>query len=655
MKDRTWTLAPIEQRDGVVRACIVIEPSVASPLAPFITVDETIDAVGYLGCLADGRLQPVRWLVIWLAKAPSRPLGGTALDLPASNPEVLRRWNAAWRPWDDGGPVGPALCIPGQESCGPVLLLDRNGGDPTPLTYGRERLKLELCDDDALLAANEHPTFSATTHRFLVSRPAQGSARFVWLSGSEQPDGVPTVVDAAEAAGDCILFNAGPGLLGAGPIRMTQLDPIGFIDHCSLLHGEPLRSALRFTPSPRAERTALEAAASPMLRSWLDLAERRTPATDAGRLFGAGDPLWLRELEVCYLRVRAVADMVASVRDSVERSGHPLFNVAPEAFAVETAPQRDGLPFLWQARVRLARPGVARTFTVDSDPPLRLFARPAAASLDSLVPMHEASAFLAEGLILDVSDAGSNRIALKIQIAPRQVVSVSETDLLRFTLRVGEHFVPILAKPLRAIVGRQVFEARSLPFSPPGSRPIRAGANMSMTVETVPLEGTPHDLYALFVIACRTLLAGGHPTAHGTEAAAEEAETLARLRDALGVDTGAPESGKGALFESPAELHPLLHPAPLRASADDRPTWPAGIPPALWSDLLRALASMRPGWPGCPCRNFADFDPELAARVFDASEQRLEALARRLRILILGERSIDAEIRRAALDLLAAG
>ncbi len=641
-----WTLAPIDSGEALVRLHIALVPGAEDQARPFVTVAETSDAVGLLGALADARQVPVRWVVIWLVKAPSPFLGGDALDGPASNIEIERRWAAAWRPWDAANDASLLIGSGRPDARHPVLLLGRDGSPPKPLTAGGDPTPIELCTDDGLLEANELPAFSRSTERFLVARPAHGTPRFYALAdGDASHESAQSLQDLLRDHRDHVVFNAGGGLLGAGPMRVTPLQPVPYFDLAAILHGEQPRLAVR---GPAG--LALPGADG-LMRAWETAAAHRTRPVDAGRLFGSLDAASLRNLEATYLRVRAVADMIAAVRDAIEGAGQPLFNVSPESFAAEIGSLTEGLPFLWQTRLRLVRPGVARTFTVDADPPLRLFSRPPSAGLDSLVPTEPSTTFLADTLLLDVADAGAGAVTLKVQLVPRQPVSVAETDLLRLNLRVGDQQTPVLARPIRAMVGRQPFEARTMPFAPPANRPMSAGSQVSVLAETIPLEGSPHDLYALFVLACRMLLAGGHPTELGAKTEAEEAATIVALGHALGADDARSAPAQGPLFDEATAFPAVLRPAPLVASDGTPEEWPEGITTALWSDVLRAIASLRHGWPGCPCRNLAHFEADDPARIFDRPLDAFDSLARRLRTALLGQRAIDAEIRAVALEL----
>jgi hypothetical protein len=646
--DSGFTLAPIETGDGLVRLHVAIDRSSGDAARPFVTVAETLDALGLLGALADGRTAPVRWVVIWIAKSPSVFLGGDSLDGPSSNVDFERRWNASWRAWDGSNDASYAILHANPTTPAPILLLSTDGQAPRPLTAGRDPTPLALCTDDGLLEANELPAFSRSTVRFLVSRPAHGAPKFYWLSGGDAPlTGTTAVMDLMRDHPGRVLFNAGVGLLGGGPIRVTPYHPVQYVDLAAMLHGEAPR------PGPRGTESVALPGGSELLNAWAGAAKLRTRPSDAGRLFGSLDGAEPRNLEATCLRLRAVRDMIAAVREATERGRQPLFNLAAESFVADIDCLAEGLPFLWQTRVRLARPGVARTFTLDADPPLRLFSRPPSTGLDSLVPTEPAVAFLAEALLLDVADAGAGSIALKVQLVPRQPISIAQTDLLRFHLRVGDKQIPILARPLRAMTGRQPFEARSMPFVPPADRPMRAGAQVSMLVETIPLEGSPHDLYALFILACRMLLAGGHPTVLATVSEVEEASTIAALRDAIGADGTREAPEHGPLYGRAADFPKVLRPAPLSQGDGTPESWPKGLTTELWSDVLRAIATLRHGWPGCPCRDLAHFDPEDPARVFDAPLAAFETLVRQARTCLLGQRAIDAEIRAVALELAA--
>lgn len=651
-----WSLAPVESGDTLLRLCVALVPDKASRAGhSFVGVNETLDAVGVLGCFADRHLVPSRWVVIWLGRTANDGLDPDSETLRPSNPEILRRWEAAWRPWDPRrSPLG-AIGWNAEATSSDVLLLSPDGSPPLPLTVGRERLPVRLCTDDALLEANGLPTYSGGTSRFLIAKPTNGDPRFVWLSGGDKaPEGSVDIAELAEAHPGHVLFNAGGGLLGAFPFRVTPFHPVSYPDLTAALHGEALRSDLRLGATTDGPRADLEGRTSPLLAQRSRGLAARVRSDDAGRFFGSQDSLALRHLEANYLRVQAIADILCAVRDAVDHTGLPLFNLAPESFLAEIESPREGVPFLWQARVRLARPGSAREATLSTDPPVRQFIRPNGTSLDALAPTRAIPDYRAEGLISDVSDSGPNRVVLKGQLTPRMPVEVATTDLLQFYLKLGDRPVLVHARPLQEIAGRQTFQFRSLPFQPPAGSSVRAGATVSVFVTTIPLEGTPHDLYAIFVLACRLLIAGGSPLSTAAPHATEEAQTIAKLESLLMASSSVEGSAIASpLFTRAADLDPRLYPAPLRAAEGSPSSWPVGIPIPLWSDLLRALGQLRPGWPGCGCKDFSHFESDAPGRVFDAPLATFTALAARLRTSLLGERSIDSEIRAAALALIA--
>lgn len=651
---RQWSLAPIEGGDSLLRLCVVLVPPPGGSTArSFVVVNETLDAQGVLGCFADQFLAPARWVVIWLARSTRVDIPGADPALAPANPEVLRRWEAAWRAWDPRLGAQRAVGWPAETPSGGVLLVAADGSPPQPLTFGRERLPLRLCTDDTLLAANKLPTYSESNYRFLIAQPASGDPRFVWLSGGEGPvEESINVAEVASAFPERVLLNAGPGFLGAFPIRVTPFHPVRYSDLAATLHGEPLRSDLRLGPSAEPPHTELEASSSPLMARWTRGRSSRAVA-DAGRFFGSQDGLALRHLEANYLRIQAIGDILSEVRDAVDLTGLPLFNVSPESFVADIELPREGVPFLWQTRVRIARPGIAREARLAGDPSLRQFLRPSGDGLDSLAPTRSIPDYPADAAILDVSESGPDRIVLRGRLNPRLPIEVATTDLLQFYLQIGDRQVVVLARPLREMIGKQAFEFQSLPFELPAGRVVRAGAQSRVFVTTIPLEGTPHDLYAVFVLACRLLLAGANPLAVTATDAAEEAQAIAALESLMTSGRSSGEGSRIPLFTKAEDLDPKLYPAPLQATDGTPAVWPIGIPIGLWADVLRSLGQLRPGWPECGCRDFSHFETDAPGRVFDAPLVAFSELASRFRTSLLGERPIDADIRSAALAILA--
>lgn len=650
-----WRVAPVEGGDSLLRLCAILAPDKDTPGGfGYVRVGETADALGVLGCFADQFLVPSRWVAIWLGRVPHAELGVPEASVLPTNAEIQRRWDLAWKAWDPRRSASGAVGWQPEVQRSDALLLSPEGAPPLPLTSGRERLPLRLCTEDSVLEANGLPTYSGSSSRFLIAQPTSGDPRFVWLSGGEGPaDATVNVSELAAMTPGRVLFNAGPGLLGAFPLRVTPFHAVSLPELAAALHGEQLRSGLRAGPNTDVARADLEKRSSPLLARWSRSTVQRLQSPDTGRFFGTQDPLWLRNLEATYLRLQVVADLLDAVREAVDLTGLPLFNIAPESFAAEVESPRDGLPYLWQTRIRLVRPGVARDVRLCEDPLVRQFLRPATQDTNALTPTRSLPNYPADGLILDVSDSGPQRVVLKGQLTPFLPIEVSTTDLLQFYLPLGDRQVLVLARPTHDAAGRQAFTFRSLPFQPPAGRTIRAGAAIRVFVTTTPLEGTPHDLHAIFVLASRLLIAGGSPISYSAPDAAEEAEAIAMLGALLGgASTNKQDTPPPRLFQTAKDLHPSLYPAPLSARDGSPDAWPQGISLDLWSDVLRGLGQLRPGWPGCPCKDFSHFDFDDPGRIFDAPLSAFRALAARARTSLLGERTIDAEIREVALSLL---
>jgi len=172
--------------------------------------------------------------------------------------------------------------------------------------------------------------------------------------------------------------------------------------------------------------------------------------------------------------------------------------------------------------------------------------------------------------------------------------------------------------------------------------------------EMIPLLSSPCDLYALGVMAVRTLLVDQQTK---LSVALDEILSLARQ-----VATQEQEDDAGlasriqAAFEGDDRWAQSLGPHRLTDDEIDLREAFDLVPPRLWWDILAMIVRLFPGIaPDCPARDFGDAPPGGIHKVFDTAMDDLETLLLRTRSLIVIDwrfnREVHAVIRRQMMEL----
>lgn len=618
--------APVNPADhgAPLRLCAVLRsragkegsPTAAHGNDALVPLGDWTDAAGFLGCVRDAGGRVREWLE-WRVQLPPDDPDETALT-----DERWRRHAAALT-----GLAPDDVLATGWETTRPApMLLDPAGGEP------------------AVTTASTTATSAASA------------------------DTVETVADTGLSA-NLIPFNPFGGMVLAR--RFVPLDYEGFADALGgkswpgLVHGRgvfPLPGvyeALRHIEEP----------------------ER---AGDGGHLFGARRGWAARLAETFHLKVHLLLGAARAVRGFVAATGAPMLNVSSESFRVALAEPGAGLPFLWTARVVLARPGDAEALPLLSDDPTgrggtRYFRLGRATGSPSLYrPAEFGRAAGGRGTVRlrKVSSPGPGPDLLTVEgtlVADENLPTVA-SDLLRLRLRVNDTVRVDLFGHLDAEAGLATGETRFRTLPQRFPDPVTAaaltaaagGTFAGVPFETVPMLGSPCDLYALGVLGVRTLLVND---ANTLAEALDETLSLARQVGGTGDDTAVPlETRLETLAREDPRWAEALGPGRLlrggllaaAAAVGGGENGAVGtttattstvelLPSGPWWAALAALVRCFCGvGPDATCRDAGDAPTAAPEAAFDRLILDLETLARRTRgLVLLGDVALNREVRAA--------
>lgn len=621
---------------GPLRLCVLFRAKPDESGGHFVVLRDLPAGRALLGCVADASGSVRDWVELWVQDPPAAgeaAWGGAAPGNAASD----RRWAEEF---DAAAALEPGLVLhTGWEREHPFpTFIDRSSVAAVhPIDRSSVR-PLVLCTDDALLAARGLPPYGASPHRYLCAAGPGQAATFVPVTPDSPRNHATTgLAEVVEDAEDLVPFNPGGGLL-----QVRRHFPIRLEPYVDALGGAPWDAVAR------------EAAPLSM------------PAPErAGFLVPGLRGHAARLAEILHLKLRLIADAVASARDLVAQTGRPMFNLSPGSFHVDAGAPGGRLPFHWTARLVLVRPGEALPVAIEGGG-VSCY-QPAAADQSSIYRAASGQAPVRGQLSLRlrrVEQAPDGRVSAegtlhaheRLDMAPR------ERSLIRFRLRTSAAPMALCAELGAAdATGAGEFRFRTVPQALDGARLSRMRSIEGVPLEGVPFEmspllGSPCDLYSLGVLAVRILFA--HPR-RALPAALDEVLSLAR-QVAAEHDAHVPLADRlRSIARADARWLEALGPHHLARSEMTPRDGLAHVPPALWIETLAMIVKMLPGaGPDSTCASLADAPERRPHAVFDGAMDDLEALLARSRTLVVfdaaANREIHAAIERCAGSLVPA-
>ena len=626
----TYVAVPIsaDQIAAVLRVCAVVKRQPDPVGGQLVVLRHTMDARALLGCLCDAAGRIHQWLEIQVQCLDGLAGSPAVCREAISNASLDERWarhfaalleneqhNTIATGWETRHPLPVFLDVPAGRPLHPID--EKTGRNWT------------LCTDEAALQAAKLPGYGASLHRYLCVAESPGVF-------------VPVTADTPENASTAPLDKAIPAVAKLVPLNpagglmiVREFQPLSYDSFVSVLtggtwdgitHGKTLLE-FRLGPSP---------------------SEAWSPLDAHGRLFLEPHGRAGKMAEVFHLKLLLLGQAFAAVRTLARHQQRPLLNITHESFQV-TLPEPSPLPFLWSARVRLCDPGDAVMLPVKGSD-ARYYARAGAAKGSVYHPAYVGAASGGYGSVrIREVTPGNNGVLLEGTLAAEQErISATRSDILWLRLPVQNERVDLFAhvEPNVALGPREL-RFRTVPLRLPAAAEsaLRATAGApihNVMFEILPVLCTPCDLYALAVLAVRTLLVNKRTT---LPKAADEIISLAR-EVAGSHDKAMPLGARiKAIFAKTNHWNDSL--GPQRLIDDDLAPDAAFacIPEPLWFDALAAIIRMLPGLgPDSVCRDYGDALPGGLHKVFDRSIADLSDLVLRSRSLIVADWHINLEI-----------
>jgi hypothetical protein len=639
-----YVTIPVQQSEqgAPVRICVLVRQTPEPAGGSFVLLRDQHDSRVYLGALVDAGGRVREWLELWV-----QTIDGLDASLPAhresfSNHSLDKRW--AERAETFCQLAGAHFLRTGWESVHPLpTFLDLSQAVPVHPGSAENGGRWELCRDDKLLQAAGLPAYSTSLFRYLYQPGAAAGSPFVPVAaGATENAATRPLAQVLTGVEHHLAFNAQGGLM-----MVLSLSPLAYEEYADLLGGRSWGGI-----EHGKKRLQLDGA-------YQGLGEWDQTQQDNAHLFLGARGKAGRFLETYHLKMQLLAEVFRQVRAFVQAQQLPFLNLSADSFRVGLGEIGGGLPLLWTARCGLVKPGTAFALPVETSD-FRYFIRARNA---------RASIYLPEGLSASLQASGNARIrkvlppdqgrtVLEGTLVVQERLSVSPHDLLWIRLPLPSGRLDLYGHLYAAeALAQGEIRFRTVPQHLPETvaANLRAAEGVAFArapFEVVPLLSTPCDLYALGVLAVRTLLVDGETT---LPIALDEALSLARQAAA----EHKPDVPAGARIRAILEGDPRYAASlgPHRLNYGGLGPEEAGrlLPLELWCDTLAFVVSLFPGLgPDSVCRDFGDVPALALETVFNRPTEELEKLVVRSRSLIVIDWAYNQEIHAAIKKLLPA-
>jgi len=629
-----YTAIPVseDQKAAALKICLLVRQEADPVAGRLVVLRDTIDARVLLGCIVDAGGRVHQWVEVGVQN-----LDGLADALPAcrealTNAVLDQRWERHFKALEALGPA--EVLQTGWEIAHPApTYLDVSRLEPVHPVDAESGSAWQLCQDDELLAKKDLPKYSTSLHRYLYVPALGKKSPFIPVTRNAPTSAATKPIDEITGGkADLIPFNPGGGL-----ILVRRHSPIRLEDFIGLLSGGSWEGI-------------------PHGRSVLDLGsvtgalrgDDSLRASD-GRLFLGAHGRWGRLLETFHLKLRLLADAVASVRSMLLHRQQPTLNLTADSFQVRLGEPGQGLPFLWTARAVLVDPGDAVALPIEgSDAVYYLRAMEAGTSIYQPQAVGESVRGRGSVRIRKVLQEGSGPTIVEGTLQTQERVRTARNDLvwLRLSLSCGR--LDLYARlDVKAALASGEWRFRTLGqrLSEEASTALRAAEGVpipEVTLEVIPLLSSPCDLYALGVLAVRTLLVDNKTT---LPVALDEVLSLAK-EVANEHDPAVDLSSRiKVIFNRDPRWVQSLGPQRLTQEEVNPGDAFDLIPSEVWWSTLAMILRMFPGaGPDSTCQDYGDAQPGGIHKVFDRAIADLDELIVRTRSLIVIDWRFNREI-----------
>jgi hypothetical protein len=594
-----------------------------------VRLRSTFDADVLLGCVADAAGRVQRWVEIWIQNLQHLSSTTAACREALSNEVLDNRWSRYAQA--SAQALGQDVICTGFESTHPLpTFIDIEKLQVVNLVDSKTSGVWELCQDDAFLTTKGLPAYPTSQHRYLYQPSLKDASPVVNVSADAPVgSGAQTLPDVLKQTGKLVPLNPSGGLM-----LVRSYVSLTYEDFVTVLGGGPWNGLQhgRTGLDLGGAETAIKADASHHGDQGLLL----SPKGKHGR-----------QVETLHLKLRLLADAVGSVRSFVQSQQRPMLDLTADSFRVTVASSGAGLPAFWTARAMLVDTGDAIALpiaTTDARYFLRDGSAPATVYAPSAVSIGVRGQCVVR--IRRLLEAAGQTI-VEGTFATQERIDAARNDLIWLRVRLAGGALDLYAR-LEQEAALAVGEWR---FRTIGQRLDAHGADLKAAegvpiaqtpFEIIPLLTSPCDLYALGVLAVRTLLVNPSTT---LAIALDEMLSLLRQVAAGGDDSTPLPARIQAVFAQDKRWLSSL--GPHRMTQEDLGVEEAFevMPATLWFETLAMIARMFPGLsPDSACRDLGDAPAGDLAQVFDRAMSDLDTLGLRTRSLVVVDWQSNREI-----------
>lgn len=627
-------IAPTSIAPGLT-FCVAVRTEPGDGAEPLVLLRSDLATKVYLGAAVDAGSRVIEWLELWVQSVSGLAESVATWRDYLTNAQLDAQWTLNAERF--------ALNLPeayrhtGWESvhASPLFidLAECEPWVPTDLGSGE---KFRLCVDDAKLVAAGLPPYSRSLHRYWIAESRGNGAGASWVAVTAGAPLGPAVVtrDKIIPAGHPLAaFNPEGGLL-----HVRRFTPLAVEDYADLLAGRPWKGV---------------AAA----RGVEKLSPHHETLTEWDRLLQHGEHFFLGGrgrggifLETFHLKLQLVYQMVKLVAETVKQRQLPMLNLTADSFRVEVGPPAPALPLLWTARVALAMAGQAVALPL-KESGLHHFLPLAAPATTIYRPDYLGLPVRGRGMVRlrRVGADAAGQVFVEGTLVTQERLRLTSSDLVWLKVPIGGAMVDLFAtldQDRAMATGESRFRTAPQRMDPVLARQVKAAegnAYDGTTFETIPMLSTPCDLYALGVLAVRSLFVDAE---NSLGVALDEMLSLARQMS-LEAGEGDAIAKVRNLVAADSRWLAILGPQRLSYEALTPEAALEWLPEDLWWRTVATITRFFPGQGADSyCRDFADFSPFAIERVFSKPIVDLELLLRLSRGMIFCDWAANREVAR---------
>ncbi|NLF29753.1 MAG: hypothetical protein GX591_02560 [Planctomycetes bacterium] len=618
-----YLAVPIDAAQTAVpmRICALVRRQAEPAGGHLVVLRHTMDARIVLGCLADAGGAVHQWLELWIQDLSGLAAASELCRESLTNAVLDQRWRR--RAEAMAALEGAAVIRTGWECDHPrPVAIDLDAAAPVHPADADSGDVWTLCTDDAVLAGRGLAAYSGSLQRYLYL--AQWGPNYPFAATDDTAAAPAGCRPLAELVGPHVPLNPAGGLM-----MVRAHGPVGYETFCDLLGGGawdgPLHGRLPLVVDP-----AVNAVSRDRASAWPDGLGFLGATGRAGRM-----------AEALHLKLRLLADAVAQVRAAVAALGRPILSVTADSFRVHLGPTGRGLPLLWTGRAVLADPGDAVELAIAGSDE-RYFVPGAGGGMSIYRPASATGQVIrgtADVRIRQVMEDAGGAMVLEGTFATQERMAATPNDLVWVRLPVGGRRVDLCAHlEQQSALAAGEWRFRTIRQRLAGDVVAALGAAKGVPLsgvmfDVIPPMSSPSDLYALGVLAVRTLLVNA-----GTSLPIALDETLSLARQVQQGGGGpAPLAERiASVFAADGRWAASVGPGRLLAEPAEAGAALEAIPLELWAEVLAVLVAMFPGFgPDSRCADLADTRGGPLQGVFDATIDQLDRLGARTRSLVL--------------------